>query len=77
MGSRFRFFHFDRMKGFKAGALNKALELTDPAAAFVAVIDSDYQVTPEWLKTVVPAFTDPRVALVQAPQDYRDADESC
>ena len=76
LGPRFRFFHFDGMKGFKAGALNKALELTDPDATFIGVIDSDYQVSPDWLKTVVPAFGDPQVALVQAPQDYRDADES-
>ena len=76
LGSRFRFFHFDGMKGFKAGALNKALELTDPEATFIGVIDSDYQVAPDWLNTVVPAFGDPQVALVQAPQDYRDADES-
>jgi len=76
LGPRFRFYHFDGMKGFKAGALNKALELTDPAATFIAVIDSDYQVAPNWLKAVVPPFSDPQVALVQAPQDYRDGDES-
>jgi cellulose synthase/poly-beta-1,6-N-acetylglucosamine synthase-like glycosyltransferase/exo-beta-1,3-glucanase (GH17 family) len=76
LGERFRFYHFDNMKGFKAGALNKALELTDPAAEFVAVIDSDYQVQPHWLHTVMPGFADPRVAIVQAPQDYRDAHES-
>ena len=76
LGERFRFYHFEGMKGYKAGALNKALELTDPAASLIAVIDSDYQVSPQWLKTAVPAFTDSEVALVQAPQDYRDADES-
>jgi exo-beta-1,3-glucanase (GH17 family)/cellulose synthase/poly-beta-1,6-N-acetylglucosamine synthase-like glycosyltransferase len=76
LGSRFRFFHFNGMKGFKAGALNKALELTDPSATLIAVIDSDYQVAPQWLKTAVPAFAHAQVALVQAPQDYRDADES-
>lgn len=76
LGKRFRFFHFDQMTGFKAGALNKALELTDPAASLIGVIDSDYQVAPEWLKTVIPAFADPQVALVQAPQDYRDASET-
>ena len=43
LGPRFRFFHFDDVQGFKAGALNLALELTDPEAKFVAVIDSDYQ----------------------------------
>jgi cellulose synthase/poly-beta-1,6-N-acetylglucosamine synthase-like glycosyltransferase len=76
LGAQFRFYHFDNMKGFKAGALNRALELTDPAAEYIAIIDSDYQVQPEWLKTAVPAFTDPRVAIVQAPQDYRDARQS-
>ncbi len=76
LGARFRFYHFENMKGFKAGALNKALELTDPAAAFIGVIDSDYQVNPEWLKTLLPAFVDEKVGIVQAPQDYRDANES-
>jgi cellulose synthase/poly-beta-1,6-N-acetylglucosamine synthase-like glycosyltransferase len=73
LGPRFRFYHFDAMQGFKAGALNKALELTDPRATLIAVIDSDYQVEPAWLQRAVPPFADERVALVQAPQDYRDA----
>jgi cellulose synthase/poly-beta-1,6-N-acetylglucosamine synthase-like glycosyltransferase len=76
LGERFRFYHFDGVKGFKAGALNIALKLTDPAAEFVAVIDSDYQVAPEWLKAMMPGFADRKVAVVQSPQDYRDADES-
>jgi exo-beta-1,3-glucanase (GH17 family)/cellulose synthase/poly-beta-1,6-N-acetylglucosamine synthase-like glycosyltransferase len=76
LGEKFRFFHFDNMKGFKAGALNKALELTNPSAEYIAVIDSDYQVQPMWLNAMMPAFADPKVAIAQAPQDYRDADES-
>ena len=28
---------------------------------------------PDWLKDLVPAFADPAVGLVQAPQDHRDA----
>jgi cellulose synthase/poly-beta-1,6-N-acetylglucosamine synthase-like glycosyltransferase len=60
------------LAGFKAGALNFALKHTDPAAAIVAVIDSDYRVDPRWLADLVPVFADPRVAIVQAPQDYRD-----
>ncbi|MSO73037.1 MAG: glycosyltransferase, partial [Rhodospirillaceae bacterium] len=72
----FRFYHYDNVKGFKAGALNIALDLTDPTAELIGVIDSDYQVSPEWLKTVVPVFADAKVAVVQAPQDYRDAGES-
>ena len=76
LGDKFRFFHFDNMKGFKAGALNKALELTHPDATFIGVIDSDYQVLPHWLKTAMPAFAEPKVAIFQGPQDYRDAHES-
>ena len=76
LGSRFRFFHVEGLKGFKAGALNLALEKTDPIAAYVAVIDSDYQVEPWWLRRTLPLFADPRVALVQGPQDYRDSHAS-
>jgi exo-beta-1,3-glucanase (GH17 family)/cellulose synthase/poly-beta-1,6-N-acetylglucosamine synthase-like glycosyltransferase len=76
LGPRFRFFHFDGVTGFKAGALNKALEVTSPEAQFVAVIDSDYQVNPDWLKIAIPHFTSEKIALVQGPQDYRDASES-
>jgi exo-beta-1,3-glucanase (GH17 family)/cellulose synthase/poly-beta-1,6-N-acetylglucosamine synthase-like glycosyltransferase len=75
-GPRFRFFHFEGLKGFKGGALNRALALTDPAAVYVAVIDSDYQVQPFWLRRVIPYFASPGVALVQGPQDYRDAAQS-
>jgi len=72
LGPRFRFYHFDKLDGFKAGALNKALELTDPDARYIAVIDSDYQVEPFWLRRALPFFASPEVALVQGPQDYRD-----
>jgi exo-beta-1,3-glucanase (GH17 family)/cellulose synthase/poly-beta-1,6-N-acetylglucosamine synthase-like glycosyltransferase len=73
---RFRFFHFEQLKGFKAGALNRALALTDPAATHIAVIDSDYQVEPFWLRRAMPFFAAPSIALVQGPQDYRDAGEN-
>src|SRR6185437_586440 len=73
MGQRFRFFHVAPLQGFKAGALNFALRQTAPDAQIVAVIDSDYVVDPNWLRDLVPGFQDPRVAVVQAPQDYRDA----
>ena len=74
--SHFRFFHFEQMKGFKGGALNRALALTDPKAEYVAVIDSDYQVQPFWLRRVIPYFASPSIALVQGPQDYRDAPQN-
>jgi exo-beta-1,3-glucanase (GH17 family)/cellulose synthase/poly-beta-1,6-N-acetylglucosamine synthase-like glycosyltransferase len=76
LGERFRFFHVDPLAGYKAGALNFALRHTDPDAAVVAVIDADYVVHPLWLRDLVPAFQDPEVAIAQAPQDYRDADQN-
>lgn len=76
LGPRFRFFHFDGVKGFKAGALNIAMTLTHPDAKYVAVIDSDYNVEPNWLRLTLPYFADERIAIVQGPQDYRDSGES-
>jgi cellulose synthase/poly-beta-1,6-N-acetylglucosamine synthase-like glycosyltransferase/exo-beta-1,3-glucanase (GH17 family) len=73
LGERFRFFHYDDMAGFKAGALNEALTLSDPTTQYVAVIDSDYQVEPFWLRRALPYFAGADIALVQGPQDYRDA----
>ena len=73
LGERFRFFHVAPLQGFKAGALNFALGHTAPDAQIIAVIDSDYVVDPNWLRDLVPGFQDPHVAIVQAPQDYRDA----
>lgn len=76
LGARFRFYHEDSLAGFKAGALNYALARTDARAGIVAVIDSDYVVEPGWLRALVPTFAEPRMAIVQAPQDYRDGDAS-
>ena len=76
LGPRFRFFHVAPLKGFKAGALNYALGRTAPDATIIAVIDSDYVVEPNWLRDLTPAFHDQRIAIVQGPQDYRDAGQS-
>jgi exo-beta-1,3-glucanase (GH17 family)/cellulose synthase/poly-beta-1,6-N-acetylglucosamine synthase-like glycosyltransferase len=72
LGERFRFYHVAQLAGFKAGALNLALAHTAADAEVVAVIDSDYKVEPNWLYDLMPAFEDARIAIVQAPQDYRD-----
>jgi len=76
LGPRFRFYHFDHVAGFKAGALNLALELTGADVKYIAVIDSDYCVEPNWLRLTVPLFAAPDIALVQGPQDYSDAGDS-
>ncbi|WP_035246398.1 glycosyltransferase family 2 protein [Desulfogranum mediterraneum] len=76
LGSRFRFFHEDELAGFKSGALNYALARTAADASVIAVIDSDYVVEADWLHDLAPQFLKPEVAIVQAPQDYRDDRES-
>lgn len=76
LGERFRFFHVAPLEGFKAGALNFALGHVAADVEVVAVIDADYCVDPDWLRHMVPHFGDPRIAVVQSPQDYRDQHES-
>jgi cellulose synthase/poly-beta-1,6-N-acetylglucosamine synthase-like glycosyltransferase len=70
LGERFRFINLPKVSGFKAGALNEALRLTDPKAEIVGIIDADYRVSPDWLADLVPVFADHKVAMVQAPQDH-------
>lgn len=76
LGRPFRFFHKSPLAGFKAGALNFALSETVAEATIIAVIDSDYCVKPYWLRDLVPQFSQDDIAIVQAPQDYSDADEN-
>ena len=76
LGPRFRFLHLPHSPGYKAGALNRALKASAPDASLIAVVDSDYAVQPEWLKTAVAHFAHTDVGIVQAPQDYRDGEES-
>ena len=72
LGPRFRFFHLANWPGFKAGALNYGLKVTDPRAEVVGVVDADYVVDPEWLSGLIPHFDKADVAVVQAPQAHRD-----
>jgi exo-beta-1,3-glucanase (GH17 family)/cellulose synthase/poly-beta-1,6-N-acetylglucosamine synthase-like glycosyltransferase len=76
LGERFKFINAEKVDGFKAGALRIAMERTAIDAEIIGIIDADYVVQPDWLKDLVPVFADPRVGLVQAPQDHRDGDRS-
>ncbi|MGJ4910403.1 glycosyltransferase [Bradyrhizobium sp. HKCCYLS2033] len=76
LGERFKFINAEKVKGFKAGALRIAMERTAVDAEIIGIIDADYVVTPDWLSDLVPAFADPTVGLVQAPQEHRDEDLS-
>ncbi len=76
LGERFKFINAEKVEGFKAGALRIAMDRTAVDAEIIGIIDADYVVQPDWLKDLVPVFADPRVGLVQAPQDHRDGDRS-
>jgi exo-beta-1,3-glucanase (GH17 family)/cellulose synthase/poly-beta-1,6-N-acetylglucosamine synthase-like glycosyltransferase len=76
LGERFKFVYAETLAGFKAGALRLALAHTADDATIIGVIDADYVVHADWLKDLVPAFADPAVGLIQAPQDHRDGSRS-
>ena len=76
LGDRFKFVRADNLAGFKAGALRLAMTHTAADAEIIGIIDADYVVHPDWLKDLVPHFRDPKVGLVQAPQDHRDGERS-
>lgn len=76
LGDRFRFFHFDAISGAKAGALNKALQLTSPQAELISVVDSDYVAQPDFLERCTGFFADPKTGFLQTCQDYREWENS-
>ena len=76
LGERFKFINEDNVSGYKAGALRLALAHTAADAEIIGVIDADYVVRPDWLKDLVPVFADPKVGMVQAPQDHRDGERT-
>jgi len=67
LGPRFRFLHIEGLDGAKAGALNWAFPHIDARAEFVALVDSDYHVDPNWLRATIGFLDDEEVAFVQPP----------
>ena len=75
LGARFRFFHFDAMRDFKAGALREALLRTN--ARYIAVFDVDYRPTRSFLREAMNVLlADPRAAFMQSRFDYRNRDSN-
>jgi len=61
--------------GFKAGALQAALQATD--ATYVAIFDVDYRPEPAFLRCSMNALmADTRLAFVQARLDFRNRDQN-
>lgn len=58
--------------GAKAGNINNAMaETSEP---YVVVFDADHEPKPEFLRETVGYFVDEKVAFVQSPQFYKNAD---
>lgn len=70
LGPRFKFLHFENLRGYKAGALNEAIKHMDPRAEIMSIIDADYVVKDTLLQEGVAPFADSNVAIVQYPQAY-------
>ncbi len=60
--------------GYKAGALKAGLELND--SEFVVIFDADFLPQPDFIKLVLPYFTDPKVGMVQTRWEHLNADYS-
>ncbi|MEZ0360419.1 MAG: glycosyltransferase family 2 protein [Hydrogenobacter sp.] len=65
-----RYYHI-QTSGYKGGTLNEAIHLSDPKTEIISVVDSDYQVSKDFIKKGV-GFFEGNTAIVQFPQDYRD-----
>lgn len=70
LGQKFKFYHVENLKGFKAGALNLLMKKINSKTEFVAVIDADYEVNPKFLSEAVKNFTNNKIVFVQLPQAY-------
>lgn len=60
--------------GFKAGALAAGLERA--RGEIVAVFDADFVPGPDFLRRIVPRFSDPRIGMVQARWGHLNRDRS-
>ncbi len=59
-------------KGFKAGAINEALKKVGNSYDLVAIFDADQRPLDNFFEEILPYFSDPKVALVQVPQNYSE-----
>lgn len=72
----FQISHIHRVnrQGFKAGALQEAMPLVK--GEFVAIFDADFTPRPDFLRTTIPYFEDPKIGIVQTRWDHLNADHS-
>jgi cellulose synthase/poly-beta-1,6-N-acetylglucosamine synthase-like glycosyltransferase len=65
--------HRTDRRGFKGGALNDGLHAIASPVDLIAIVDSDYEVEPQFLRVGVQPFREKEIGFVQTPQAYRNA----
>lgn len=60
--------------GYKAGAMKAGLELDD--SEFIVIFDADFLPQPDFIRRVLPFFTDPKIGMVQTRWEHLNADYS-
>ncbi len=67
-GFNIKYIHRTDRSGFKAGALEKGLAMTD--SEFIAVFDADFLPPKDFINKTVHYFTDNKIGMVQARWDH-------
>jgi len=65
-GASIRVERRETRKGFKAGAINRALSRLPPEIEYVVIADADERLAPDFVEGCLRHFTDDQVAFVQA-----------
>ncbi|MFV8224321.1 glycosyltransferase family 2 protein [Christiangramia aquimixticola] len=65
-----KFRHYDKLDGYKAGALNECLKLIQPETEYIFTLDADYRLKPSCLKIALKEVRKDDFAVVQFPQNY-------
>ena len=74
LGFPITYHHRSNRNGYKAGALDEGMKSAH--GEFIAIFDADFQPPADWLKRVVPFFTDAQVGMVQTRWTYINRDYS-
>ncbi len=68
LGLSIQYMHREDRTGYKAGALEAGLQ--SATGEFIAIFDADFLPAPDFLRRMVPYFTEPKIAAVQARWAY-------
>ncbi len=74
LGLDISYHHRPNREGFKAGALAAGLQTA--TGDFIAIFDADFLPAPDFLRSLLPYFHDPKTAMVQTRWTYLNRDYS-